>query len=116
MHMHDLLGWPGPMTQRQFVTWVAWLRVQWDRPDRTDGYLMQVAAEVRRGHVKNPRKVKLEDFRLKYDGGSSRKKPAMTKEQATAMSKAVWMARLGDCPKVFTPPKLEDQPPTNGEE
>lgn len=32
------------MTQRQYMVWEAWDRVRWNEPDRTDHYVMQVAA------------------------------------------------------------------------
>lgn len=42
------MGWPGPMTHRQFLSWQIWLRLQWERPSRADWYSIQVAGEVRR--------------------------------------------------------------------
>lgn len=42
------MGWPGPITHRQFVVWEAWLKEEWDKPNRGDNYLMLVAAWVRR--------------------------------------------------------------------
>ena len=61
------MGWPGPMTHRQFRAWQAWLARQWDEPDRTDHYLMQVAAEVRRSAAgRKARQVKLEHLRIRF--------------------------------------------------
>lgn len=94
MHLHDLLGWPGPMTHRQFLAWQAWLDEQWDRPDRTDQYLMQIACEVARANAKHPDRLRLEHFRLRF--GAAR--PAgrkLTPEEAAAASKARWMMAAG---------------------
>jgi hypothetical protein len=43
---------------------VAWAELEWNRPSRTDHYLMRVAAEVVRTRVKNPERVTLDDMRL----------------------------------------------------
>lgn len=42
--MHRLLGWPGPVTYRQYLVWMEWLRRQWNEPSRSDHYAMQVGA------------------------------------------------------------------------
>lgn len=43
MHLHDLMGWRGPMTERQYRAWQAWLLMELDVPSRADWYAMQVA-------------------------------------------------------------------------
>jgi hypothetical protein len=94
MHVHDLLGWPGPMTHRQYLAWQAWLDEEWERPNRTDQYLMQVALEVVRGRMKNPRKAELQNFRLTFKGKKTLKRPKLTKEQVTIYSKARWLGMM----------------------
>ena len=73
------------MTNRQYLAWMEWLAEEWNRPDRTDHYLMLLAAETRAGRVKNPKNIKLEHFKLRF--GSQ--KP-LSVEQATEISKARW--------------------------
>lgn len=34
-------------THRQFLTWMVWLKLQWNKPSRSDYYLMQLEATVR---------------------------------------------------------------------
>jgi hypothetical protein len=63
-----------------------------DRPSRTDWYLMQIAMEVCRGRVKEPRRVRLKDMLLKFTRPED--KPPMTREQATEMAKARWFGML----------------------
>jgi len=87
-----LLGWPGPVTNRQFEAWQCWRGLQWDRPDRTDQYLMQIACEVVRSRVKDPAKVKLSHFKLDF-GRSGRERP-VTREQATRWSQAAWFSSM----------------------
>lgn len=41
--MHELMGWPGPMTERQFVTWIEWLNQDLNRPSRADWYALKIA-------------------------------------------------------------------------
>lgn len=57
------------MTHRQFEAWREWLFEEWNKPSRTDHYLMQITAEV----VRTPGrwwgklpKVKLDDFRIPF--------------------------------------------------
>lgn len=40
MHLHDLLGWPGPMTFRQFLAWNEHLAADMNQPSRADYYAM----------------------------------------------------------------------------
>lgn len=54
------------MTHRQYEVWKRWLREQWQVPDRTDQYLMQIACEVRRGYVKHPGKVSVRQMKLQF--------------------------------------------------
>lgn len=56
MPLHELMGWPGPMTARQFRAWRAWLEMQWNLPDRGDFYAMQIAAAhgVKDPYIKFP--------------------------------------------------------------
>ena len=81
-------------TNREYLTWQEWLDEQWNSPTLSDMYAMQTAAEVRRSQSSKPRQVKLEHFRLKFRPRKPTK-PTMTKEQATAASKARWFGFLG---------------------
>ncbi len=61
--MHELMGWKGPLTHRQYQAWCEWYM---DNPSRSDWYAAQTALEVRRVFGKG----KLEDMRLRpKDGG-----------------------------------------------
>lgn len=100
MPLHELLGWPGPLTSRQLAAWEAWFDLQLDRPCRpTDvllvNYLMQLAAETRRtpGRVwgREP-SVEMENLRLVFNR-SSVKPRFRSREEAAMVSKAVWAAR-----------------------
>lgn len=41
------MGWPGATTGRQFRAWAAWCAEDYNRPSRTDHYLIAVRAEIR---------------------------------------------------------------------
>lgn len=87
------MGWSGPLTHRQYLAWQAWFDAEWDRPNRTDNYLMSIACEVRRSQSKRPARHKLEHMRLKF-----RRKHEQTGPPSQAQidaAKAVWMARVG---------------------
>lgn len=86
--------------------------MEWDRPSRTDNYLMMIGAEIRRIprtlFNKNPNAVQPRHMRLRFVDSSSgeqlSQKPIseMTeeelkeaKEKASAIANQVWRARLG---------------------
>jgi len=54
------------ITHREFLNWLEFL--DWDEKhhSKSDYYLAQIAAEVRRSFVKNAKKVKTNDFLLQY--------------------------------------------------
>ena len=82
------------MTHREFLMWLWFFEDDLENPSKTEQYLMQIAAEIRAGNVKNPRSVKMKDFHLRF------KKPkpeqlSTTREQQAGLSKAMWRSRLG---------------------
>ena len=78
---------------RQYRAWNAWLDQERNRPTKSEHYLMQIACEVCRGNAKNPKSVKLEQFKLKFTD------PAKESILVRATrSKNVWMAALGVTP------------------
>lgn len=72
-------------THRQYLTWLAWLEMQWNKPDRHDHYLMRVAQVV----CKQPREL---DF-YKIEFVSIEVADEVPKSGLT--SKQIWFAGLG---------------------
>lgn len=87
-------------THRQMLSWMEYLNIDADRPDKLENYLMQIAAEVRKTKAKNPRAVRIEDFKLKFVGGStSSQEPAPpASADRVAASKSAW-AKIKKNPK-----------------
>jgi hypothetical protein len=56
-----------------------------ERDTKRDYYLAQIACEVRRGYVKDPKKVKVDDFLVHF-----KKQGPKAKD-----SKSIWMGALG---------------------
>lgn len=83
-------------SHRQHLTWLAWLDLQWDQPDRSDYYLMQIAREVRRVLHKHPEKVTTEDFKIGFERKDDKPKPPDPQHLAnvSAISKAIWASRM----------------------
>lgn len=81
------------MTHRLFAAWTAWLKLEWNRPSRTDQYVMSLTAEVRRILHKHPQRVKLKDFLLIFNDGKGQ--PKLTEEQAADYAMAKWLGPLG---------------------
>lgn len=94
------MGWPGPLTDRQYWVWQAWLDDAMNHPGSIEFYLMAVATEVRRGYVKEPAKVSLSDMRLQFRRQAAGKPAADGKTAAAAtpgsiaQSQLRWMAAV----------------------
>ncbi len=87
------------MTDREYRIRLAWLEMQWNRPTRSDNYLMQICQEIRRVLSKKPNGIKLAHFKLTFGTGTAveRKSYPQTKEEkdkATAMSQASWFGAV----------------------
>jgi hypothetical protein len=71
----------------EFLEWVEYLRQERRENTKQDYYLAQIAAEIAKDHVKNPKKVKLSDYLLVIK--------EVTPEQARMQkSKSAWAAAL----------------------
>ena len=101
--VHELMGWTGPLTHRQYLGWQAWLEIEWDRPSRSDWYAMQVAAETRRGSYMqagiSADQVREINMKLVFKPAASVNKDDMTDEQFQEwemnVSKSLALARRG---------------------
>lgn len=63
------------LTFTEFLEWLEYLQWEENKHTKEDFYLAQIAAEVRRGHVEFPRKVKVQDFLVQrpHDGSPQSK-------------------------------------------
>lgn len=68
--------------------WLEYLDKEVHEFHREDWYMAQIASEIRRGIVSNPRSVKLKDFILKFTGGSEAARNPMS-------SKKTWLSIFG---------------------
>lgn len=76
-------------SHREFLLRKEWVDSQWDRPDRTDYYLMQIAAQVY--HVLRKGAIDLNKFKIRFKSGAV--KHSITHENASqraARSKTFW--------------------------
>lgn len=61
---------------------MAWLDMQWNRPSRTDYYLMRIAAML------SGKKVKLEDMKVKFKETDGKPQPGgLTRQQLLEIHK-----------------------------
>lgn len=84
------MGWSGPVTHRQYLAWQAWDREEWNKPSRTDYYLMQLTLAIYRVNSKTPGSVRMKDCELKF---TQTQKPSAV--SAAKWSKSVWFGALG---------------------
>lgn len=89
------MGWDGPVTYRQYCAWQYWLASEWNQPDRSDHYLMQIAFAILRTNAKYPAKVKMEDQKIEFIiGGQSKPKKPVDPNTLAAQAKAIWASRM----------------------
>lgn len=91
-------------TSREFVKWCRILNNEMNTPSRTDYYIAQVAYEVRRSFVKDPNKVEMKEFIIKFEEIVAKEEPLTEEvlEQRIIRSKAAWFGAAGV--KTRTPP------------
>lgn len=80
------------MTHREYRLWCDWLSAEWDRPSRTDFYLMQIAAEIKSlimTTAGKTGKISMKDFHLKF------KNAASPQQEPVEHSKARWFGMVG---------------------
>lgn len=81
--------WPGPLTYRQHSAFTEWLKLEWNRPNRTDKQLILIASLIGNMFAKSPQSM--DSFQLKYE--FKNKKDLQDEEdfkRRESMSKQVW--------------------------
>lgn len=92
------MGWLGPMTHRQCLAWTYWLRDEWDRPSRSDWYVMQLNTSLARMFAKNPSSIEVKHFKLEFKDESTEHTGPMSEEEAMSHardSEAIWLGAFG---------------------
>lgn len=79
-------------TLRQLRAWLAWLRMEFENPDRGDYYLMQLTQQVIAGNLKGSKKTAPSIHKLILQRKKSG--PKLTVEEATTRAKEVWGMRI----------------------
>ncbi|MDB4786221.1 hypothetical protein OAG36_00655 [bacterium] len=81
-------------THRQYRTYLLWSEQQWNKPSRTDNYLMSIEAELKlaNGHKKVKRSSLILPFTFERDNGEEKQKP-MDKTKLS-MTKQIWQQRV----------------------
>lgn len=80
-------------TSSEFAEWQEYLLQEEEHAfNRTDHYLAQIACEIVRGRVKDPSKVKPDQFMLKFVRQTPKAKRGARKDPKTRLkeSKAAW--------------------------
>ena len=79
-------------TNRQYRTYIKWSQNQWNKPSRTDHYIMDATSElmIANGHKKVNQKKLILPFTFERE--DEPKKPSKDRIE---LSKSVWRSRLG---------------------
>lgn len=81
------------MSHREYLTRLAWLDAQWNAPDRTDHYLMNIACLILATHGV---KSSMAEQKIPFTQAKPKRQltPEQQKAQAVAMAKAKWLGFL----------------------
>lgn len=90
------MGWPGPMTHRQFMAYYAWDRMQMNTPGKIEYYLMLIAYYVAAGNSKNPKSLSLDKMKIRF--GDTETGQEAPNPEKVRYQKAMALARLGSAP------------------
>jgi hypothetical protein len=82
------------MSYREYQAWQLRLEEAWNDPSRGDYYLMQIAAEICRGRVKDPNDVKVGSFKIPITFDRPKPKVPVSKKMI-GWAKSIWAARVG---------------------
>jgi hypothetical protein len=89
--LHEVMGWRGSMTHRQFMAWAEWKDEQWNTMEKMDYYLAQISAVIHRANQgKKRKKIKITDYKIEF-----KKAGAKAPRESIATTKARWIGRLG---------------------
>jgi hypothetical protein len=80
--------WQRVMGAREFKRWIRYFTWELNHANVDRDYLAQIACEVRRSYLKDPRKANLGDFRLKYE---TEEKAPMAPAVRLQNSKNYWL-------------------------
>lgn len=97
-------------THRQYLAWMDWLDEEWNRPSRSDFYLMQITqfvSAIINAFSKHPKNSRLKDYRIEFKQEGQSKKIPETPEEATKRMMAV---HLGIINKQATVSKSNSHP------
>lgn len=81
-------------TKKQIAAWLIYLKERWNNPTVTEFYLMQIAAEIRRTNAKHPKKIKLDQLRIRFQDAKKKVSRPLTPQERkarTEASKALWL-------------------------
>ena len=85
------------LSYRQYLVMLVWLRERWNKPDRTDHYLMRIAQRIQQVLMDDPNKVSIDHQKIDFVFKSKAPVKLTPEEQQMrlAISKARWKAAVG---------------------
>lgn len=63
--LNEVMGWSGPTTHRQYLSWSEYLDSLWNEPSRTDHYIMRNTLEIIHSRPKAKARD-LKDMKIKF--------------------------------------------------
>lgn len=92
--LNQYMGWFGPLTHRQHLLNVMLTEEEFNRPSRTDYYIMSLTATVQRLLAKNPQSITLDQQQITFTKKTKESEEEERKRQIE-FSKAIWIGAAG---------------------
>lgn len=88
------------MSHREYLLRKRYLQEKnWGEPNKTEYYLMQIAQAVKQVLAKNPKRVKLSHFKMKFrKKGEGKRMTAQQRKLSAGYAKARWFGIAGLSP------------------
>lgn len=88
------------VSHRWYRTWERWSQDEWNRPSRSDNYLMQIAQRVQQVLQKQPSKITLAMQKIPFvfkpvKPAGKELSPEVKRRTITSMAKAAWGRAVG---------------------
>jgi len=81
-------------THREYKIWERWLQNEWNRPSRTDNYLMQIAQRILQARFPK-QKFPLDREEIKFTFYDKKMALQKAKDKANKAARARWFGWLG---------------------
>ncbi len=97
------------MTRRELLAWIEYISQDWNKPSRTDHYIMQLSSILVQIMGSKKSSQSIDKYKIKFSSSKNKSssKRQLTREEAASLAKGRWIALVGK-PTIVQIPKEEN--------